>query len=66
MGLVKFTANISAIERHALRAQAAREGSTMNFVLRIAIRDYLGMDALKRSALELSGETVETGNNGAG
>jgi len=46
----RFTAWFSATERRALDAAARSEESTVNYIVRKAVRQYLGSDALKEAA----------------
>ena len=46
----RFTAWFSPVERSALEAEAAREGDTVSYVVRKAVRKYLGPDKLKEAA----------------
>lgn len=46
----RFTAWFSATERRALEVAAERENATINFIVRRAVRKYLGTEALKKAA----------------
>ncbi len=49
----RFTAWFSPTERVALKARAKDEDSTENYIVRMALRQYLGKDALKGAAEEV-------------
>lgn len=53
----RFTAWFSATERAALNAEAELEGTTVNWVVRKAVRRYLGKDKLKAAAETVMGVT---------
>lgn len=53
----RFTAWLNPIERKALELEAEQQHSTMNFVLRMALREYLGKDALYRAGELVTGVT---------
>lgn len=55
----RFTAWFSPIERRALEVAAERENGTLNFIVRKAVRQYLGKEALKKAAEDVM---VVTGN----
>lgn len=55
----RFTTWLSAAERHALEHHAQANGMTVANVIRTAVRQHLGTDALKAAAMELAGETSE-------
>ncbi len=64
--LGRFTAWFSATERRALEAVAEKERCTVNYIIRTAIRQYVGSDALKTAARGILDESEEvvpvTGN----
>lgn len=49
----RFTAWFSDTERRALNTAAEAEDSTVNWIVRRAVRQYLGKDALKQAAQEV-------------
>lgn len=49
----RFTAWFSATERTALKAHADAESATENYIVRMAVRKYLGKDKLKAAAEEV-------------
>lgn len=49
----RFTSWFSATERHALEKRAAADGVHLNYIVRMAVREYLGKDALKEAAQEV-------------
>lgn len=63
----RFTTWLSAVERHALETAAREQGKTIATLIRLAVRQYVGTDALKKAACELVGEEPPgvgvTGNN---
>lgn len=60
----RFTAWFSAAERRALESAAREQDSTVNFIVRTAVRRHLGREALIRAASEIDAEvTGVTGNN---
>jgi hypothetical protein len=61
----RFTAWFSDTERTALEARALEEGTPTNYVVRMAVRKYLGKDALKQAAekvMDVSGNENEPAN----
>lgn len=46
----RFTAWFSMIERHALEVEAERANATISWIVRVAVRRYLGKEALKQAA----------------
>jgi hypothetical protein len=46
----RFTAWFSDVERDALSKRAAEENTTVNWVVRTAVRKFLGKEALKEAA----------------
>lgn len=56
----RFTAWFSATERRALEVRAEDEGTTINYIVRRAVRAYLGNQALKDAHEDV---TAVTGNN---
>lgn len=53
----RLTAWLTGIERKALDDRATAENCTLNFLVREAIRQYLGKDALKAAAEDLTAVT---------
>lgn len=49
----RFTAWFSAIERRALERLAREQDSTVNYVVRVAVRQYIGKNRLLAAAREL-------------
>lgn len=49
----RFTAWFSSIERKALEDRALKDGTPTNYVVRLAVRRYLGREALKKAADEV-------------
>jgi len=49
----RVTSWLTSIERRALEVRAAEENCTLNFLMREAVRQYLGKDALKAAAEDL-------------
>lgn len=49
----RFTAWFSATERRALNTLANKQGVTVNYLVRIAVREYLGPEALKKAASDV-------------
>lgn len=58
----RFTTWLSVVERHALETAAQQQGKTVATLIRLAVRQYIGTDALKRAACELVGETPPVAN----
>lgn len=46
----RFTAWFSDTERRALETRAAEADATVNYIVRRAVRKYLGPEALKKAA----------------
>lgn len=61
----RFTAWLSAPERRALESVARDEEATEAFIVRKAVRKYVGNKALLKAAAELNTEaqTLVTGNS---
>lgn len=57
MSGIRFTTWLSESERDAIHQRATEQNTSDNYIIRMAIRAYLGMDNRTREA-----ETVVTGN----
>jgi hypothetical protein len=48
----RFTAWLSTQERDALKAKAKRLGTSENFILRLALRHFLGLPVFRETTLD--------------
>lgn len=57
----RFTAWFSETERTALEARALEEKTPTNYIVRMAVRQYLGKEALKAAAQKVMDVAGNTG-----